>query len=110
MLNNIDLTEILHLYVDEKLSTYQIGERLGISPATVRHRLKKMDLCLRGCGELKKTSLSEETLQEIKRLHLSERLSTCEISRRTDIPPSTVRKKLNGYFAKSQGSKSRAKK
>ena len=39
---NIDETELLRLYEEERLSQYEISQQLGISRSTVRNRLTKL--------------------------------------------------------------------
>jgi len=46
--NNLDNKEIRRLYIEEGLSTYQIGEKFGVSDRTISNRLKKLKVKLRG--------------------------------------------------------------
>jgi len=39
-----NFSEVIHLYVDEKLSTYEIGRMHGIPPSTIAKRLKKLGI------------------------------------------------------------------
>jgi len=102
--------EIKYLYLDEKLSSYEIAERLGISPHTVRSRLRKMDVRVRARNEQSRKSLSKETLQEIEKLYLFDELSSYEISARTGVPHSTITKKLRGFgLTRSRGEATKVK-
>lgn len=47
------IPEIVHLYINEKLSTYGIAERIGIAPSTVRRKLRKLGI-LRNRSEAQK--------------------------------------------------------
>jgi len=41
MKKSINVNEIIRLYEIEKLSSYEIGGRLGIPPSTIRYHLRK---------------------------------------------------------------------
>lgn len=46
--DNLDNKEIKRLYIEEGLSTYQIGKKFGVSDRTISNRLKKQKIKLRG--------------------------------------------------------------
>jgi len=38
------IPEMVHLYINERLSSYEIADRIGIPPSTVRKKLKKLGI------------------------------------------------------------------
>ncbi len=56
---NSKIPEIVHLYIDEKLSTYEIADRIGIPPSTVRRKLKELGI-LRNRSEAQKIKRREQ--------------------------------------------------
>ena len=41
---DLDISEIVHLYVNEKLSTHEISEKTGIPSSSIRWRLKELGI------------------------------------------------------------------
>lgn len=43
---DLDISEIVYLYVNEKLSTYEIAERIGIPVSTIAGRLREGEMLI----------------------------------------------------------------
>ncbi len=93
------LQELKYLYTHQKLSSYEIAEKTGISHVTIQKRLRKLGIA-RNRSEAttisaqKRKQVNPIALETIKHLYLSEKLSTYDIARITGIPVSTVQKSL----------------
>lgn len=81
----MDVTEMRRLYVDEQLSTTQIADRAGLSPATVWKRLVDAGVQMRQRGV--QPQLSDD---ELRHLYIEQRLSTLQIAARTGMSTSGV--------------------
>jgi len=93
----VSTTQIAQLYFDKQLTATEVAEKLGISPALVRHRLLKAGYTLRSHKEAMalpgnrkargraKIVFSEEEIQEICKLYCKEGLSPINIALRFNI-------------------------
>lgn len=70
-MKNINVSEIIRLHDVEKLSSYEIGERLNMAPSTVRYHLRKHKK-LRDKSEAQKNYLSRNQHQRCGKKHSEE--------------------------------------
>lgn len=97
--NDLDDKEIKRLYIEERLSTTQIGEKFGVNSDTINRRLKKQRVKVRH-----KNTRDDLDDKEIKRLYIEEGLSTVQIGKKLGTTDPTISKRL-----KKQGIKLRGK-
>ena len=87
---DLDLKEIVRLYFEERLTTKEVGDRLGVSAGVVYRRLKDAGYQLRTLA-MRRINVD---IAELVRLYFEEHLSLMEISLRLDISPDPIRKRL----------------
>lgn len=97
--NDLDDKEIKKLYTEERLSTYQIGKKLGTNCSTINKRLKKQ-----GVKVQDKNTHDDLDVEEIKKLYIERGLSTHQIGKKLGTSYSTINRRL-----KEQGIKLRNK-
>jgi len=85
----VDWNELVHLYVEDKLSMYKIAKKLGLPPSTVWLYLKKV-----GVARKRRRNIPKEELEE---LYLERKLSTLEIAKIKNVHPSVILYKLKKY-------------
>ena len=96
---NID--DIAHLYFEEKLTLKEVGARIGVSHATIQHRLLTAGYKCRTKGESRHPSKMKDScmftasdLTEIKRLYCEEERSAHDIAFQYDCSDATIRNHL----------------
>ena len=95
--SKLDLAEIRRLYFQEHLSLVETGEKLGVSPDTIRRRLIQAGYKCRKQSESRRPRASKFTevdCAEMKRLYCEEELSSAEIARRFDCTNMTIKMHL----------------
>ena len=97
--NDLDDKEIKKLYINEGLSTIQIGEKLGTNATTIHERLKKQGV--KGRNKRIHDDLDDE---EIKKLYIEGGLTTIQIGKKLGVSYVTISNRL-----KKQGIKVRDK-
>jgi hypothetical protein len=90
---NISKELLLKLYVEDKLSTFQIADKLKCCQATVWKRLRFYKIESRLPG-IKRVNLTKEQLES---LYLDKKLSTWKIEKILKIPRGTIYRKLKEY-------------
>ena len=96
---DLDLTEIVRCYFEERLSLSKIGDRMGVANTTIRTRLLKAGYTLRKPYEVahlrgRPSKFTEADLSEMERLYSEEELTLQEVAERLDSTAMTVRDKL----------------
>lgn len=86
--DDLDDEEIKNLYIEEGLSTIQIGKKLGTNGITISRRLKKQGVKVQ---EGIRDDLDDK---EIKNLYIEEGLSTTQIGEKLEASPSTISRRL----------------
>ena len=81
------------LYERDRLSTFQIAQKLGFCQATIWKKLKEFNIKSRLSG-VKRVNLSRSKLKE---LYITKKFSTWEIEKKTKISRSTIHRKLKEY-------------
>ena len=87
----VDLSEIVRLYFEKRLSAREVGKRLGMSESTVAERLKKGGYQLR---KARPPRFSDKDLSEIKRLYFEQEMTLVEIAARYNCPYRTFLRHL----------------
>lgn len=94
----VDVSELVRLYYDERLSLEAVGKRVGCSKQTVRLRLIGAGYVLRTLKETQQQGpslkVSDAEIAEIVRLYRDERLSLSEVALRFAFSVGTVRRVL----------------
>jgi len=97
----ISKKELIKLYLNKKLTTYDIAEKLGCCQATVWKRLKIYNIKRRNPHDNCYYNIPSKKL--LKKLYISQKLSNWEIERKYGYSRSTVYRKLKEYgFIKSR--------
>ncbi len=94
------VSEVVSLYVDDGLSTYRIGEQLGIDRQRVTRILHRAGVPVAPRGKSRSRPLRVEddgTEAELRRLYLDDRLGTPAIGALLGIPERRVRDRLARY-------------
>ena len=86
--NDLDDKEIKKLYINEGLSTCQIGEKLGASYNAINKRLKKQGI------KVRKNIRDDLDDEEIKKLYIEEGLSIIQISEKFGASYTIIYKRL----------------
>ena len=89
----LDITEIVRLYFEERLSLLKIGEQLGVSDTTIREKLLKAGYTLRAPYEMvhlkgRSSRFTDADVSEMERLYCEEELSLRKVAER--IPNCTA--------------------
>ena len=84
---------LFKLYWRDKLTTFQIAQKLGFCQATIWKKLKEFNIKPRLPG-VDRVNIGKNKLKE---LYINKKLSTWEIEKRTKIPRSTIHRKLKEY-------------
>jgi transposase len=80
------------LYLQQKLTTYEIGTSLGVAPNTVAGWLRRSGIKARGRNEAKR-AVSERmrpTPDELRRLYIEQEMSASEIASATAVNSGTI--------------------
>lgn len=77
--------ELIALYVDERLNTVQLGERLGADPSTVARHLKRAGIQLRRKGGALAFPLAEAI-----RLYTNQQYTPAMLARRYNVTTDTI--------------------
>ena len=96
------IDEILRLYFDEELSSFQVAERVGLSQSTVRDRIEKAGYSLRTVKEshsVRKVgriliTFSPEDQETIRFLYCDEKRSMGVIAIRFNVSPQIIKRTL----------------
>ncbi len=96
----LDEAEIVRLYIEERQSTCEIAQQMGVDPSTIAQRLDSCGIERRTPGESNRKPLDEI---EIERLYLEEHLDTYEIARRMGVAPGTIQARLEERGIKRRG-------
>ena len=96
--NDLDDKEIKKLYINEGLSTIQIGEKLGTNATTIHERLKKQGV--KGRNKRIHDDLDDE---EIKKLYIEGGLTTIQIGEKLGVSYVTISNRLKKQGVKLRG-------
>ncbi len=96
---SISKTKLEELYNKDKLTAYQISQKIGLSPATVRNRLIDLNIKRRKPHDLNSNVPSKERLID---LYLNKKLSTWKIEKEYGYSRGTVYVKLKEYGLKTR--------
>ena len=88
--------ELKRMYIDERMSTWKIAERLGISNRTVYNFLIEYRIEPKKARELPK-GFVKPTRDELKRMYIDERMSTWKIGKKLRVSQMTVSRLLGEY-------------
>ena len=95
----LDITEIVRLYFEERLSLVGVGERMGASGTTIREKLLKAGYTLRTRYEIahlgvRPSKFTEADVSEMERLYVQEELPLQKVAERFNCPAVSVGNKL----------------
>ncbi len=91
----ISKSELKRLYLNKKLTSYDIAQKFGCCQASVWKKLKQYDIKRRDSNSSCYFNIPSKRLLE--RLYVKERLSTWEIEKRYGFSRSTVHRHLKKY-------------
>jgi very-short-patch-repair endonuclease/transposase len=94
---NINRDQLYDMYINQKLTTYQIGHYFGVSNSTISLHLNHHGISVRNIHERYpsfKQNIDKETLYD---LYVVKELSARAIGELYDVDPSTVLRVLNQY-------------
>ena len=97
---NLDITEIVHLYFQERLTLIEVGIRLGVSGYSIRRRLIAAGYQMRKRGasrypyQSSGSRFTDADLAEMERLYCQAGWSSTEIASRYNCSGLTVREHL----------------
>ena len=99
---NLDITEIVHLYFQERLTLVEVGTRLGVSSCSIRKRLIAAGYQMRKRGAAgypyqssgSRLRFTDADLAEMERLYCELEWSSTEIASRYNCSGLTVREHL----------------
>ena len=100
--NDLDDEEIRKLYIEEGLTTVQIGKKLGTSATTIHKRLKEQGI--KGRNKRIHDNLDDE---KIKKLYIKEGLTTYQIGEKFGVSYNTINKRLKKQGVKVQSKRIR---
>jgi len=86
---NISEAEIKELYLNKKLSSDRIGNKLGCDGETVRKYLKKYGIPRRPAAKIRTVDIPKDVLQD---MYWNQGMDSIEIGNRFNCSPSVVRK------------------
>ncbi|MDO8460011.1 MAG: LAGLIDADG family homing endonuclease [Nanoarchaeota archaeon] len=89
----ISKEELRQLYEKDKLTTFQISEKIGCCQTTIWKKLKEYDIKPRLPG-VKRVEISKEKLEE---LYLGRKLSTWKMEKMLNIPRGTIHRKMKEF-------------
>ncbi|MDD5133367.1 MAG: hypothetical protein PHD81_01395 [Candidatus Nanoarchaeia archaeon] len=90
--------DLVNLYEKEKLTTFQIAEKLNCCQATIWKRLKEYDIKTRISG-IERVKITKEKLFD---LYINKKYSTWKIEKITEIPRGTIHRKLKEFGIQSR--------
>lgn len=82
-------SKLRELYQEKELSTYEIGERYDVTPATVYHWLKKRGIETRTNGEYSKNAKHRDE-NWLRKMHHEQHHSILKIAEAADVSTSTI--------------------
>ena len=96
------IEEILRLYFDEELSSFEVAERVGLSQSTIRDRIQKAGYVLRNRKDSRSIQkvgrvlivFNEEQQSQIEHLYCVEKASLAMIGFRFDVSPQIIKRTL----------------
>ena len=97
---NLDITEIVHLYFQERLTLVEVGIRLGVSSCSIRRRLIAAGYQMRKRGasrypyQSSGSRFTDADFTEMERLYCQAEWSSAEIASRYNCSGLTVREHL----------------
>ena len=91
---NIKRKNLENLYIKQKLTTYQIADKLNCCQATIWKKLKQFGIKRRESSELYSKIPKKE---ELVKLYINKKLSTWAIERKYRYSRSTIHRKLKEY-------------
>ena len=90
--------ELKKMYVDERISTYKIGKKVGVSHKTVNNWLIENEIEMRDLSEAKlPEGFTKPSREELERMYIDEGMSTTKIAKILDISDGSVGNWLREY-------------
>lgn len=87
----VDIEKIFDMYVNQRISSYKIGEKLNLSRVTVCNKLKQLGIKTRVSGE---SNTIELDIVKLEDMYVNQKMSTTKIGKIMGVDPKTIRNKL----------------
>ncbi|MDP2947665.1 MAG: hypothetical protein Q8N88_06135, partial [Nanoarchaeota archaeon] len=84
--------ELERMYYDEKLSTTQIADKCEVHYSTILRWMRKSKMTARDYSTSRKLWCEKRmpSKEELERMYIQERMSTCEIAKLYDVCQDTI--------------------
>lgn len=92
----ISSEELRRFYIDEKLSMFSIGQKLGFASSTIHRKLREFKIPIRKPSEGKKINIPKEKIKEL----YDEGLTIEKIAKKLGYSYTVIRMRMNDYKIK----------
>ena len=89
--------ELERMYIEDMMDTVEIGEKIRVSPSTVRNWLKGCKIPIRNISETKLKGATRPLKEDLEQMYLDEQMSTYDIAIKLEISSCTIGRWLNEY-------------
>jgi len=98
--------EMEKMYVKEKMSTVEIGKRLGFNASTISNWLEEYEIEIRNISESKlPVGVFKPTKEELESMYVKQGISANNIAKYYKVDPGTIGRWLKGYEIKVRNKK-----
>lgn len=87
----VDIEKMVDMYVNQKMNSYEISEKLNICPKTICIKLKQLGVKLRSSGE---SMTKELDIVKLEDLYVNQKMSCPAIAKIIEASASTIYKNL----------------
>ena len=87
----LDIEKMVDMYVNQKINTREIGEKLNVHQMTVRRKLKQLGVKIRSKGEARTIEVDIVKLED---MYVNQKMSSTKIGEIMGVSAYTIRKKL----------------
>ena len=90
----VDIEKMFDMYVNQRISSREIGEKLNVSLSTVCNKLKELGVKMRTSTEAQHARTIELDIVKLEDMYVNQKMSCPEIGKIMGVTPVTIRKKL----------------